>query len=40
MRGEHSAIEDQRRYQHAARALDETGRLIGGWRKAHEAAQG
>lgn len=31
---------DVRRYEHAARALDETGRLIGGWRKAHEAAQG
>ena len=31
---------DERRYEHAARALDETGRLIGGWRKAHEAAQG
>ena len=31
---------DARRYEHAARALDETGRLIGGWRKAHEAAQG
>ncbi len=31
---------DGRRYEYAARALDETGRLIGGWRKAHEAAQG
>ena len=31
---------DQRRYEHAARSLDETGRLISGWRKAHEAAQG
>ena len=31
---------DERRYEYAARALDETGRLIGGWRKAHEAAQG
>ena len=31
---------DQRRYEHAARSLDETGRLIGGWRKAHEAAEG
>ncbi len=30
---------DERRYEHAARALDETGRLIGGWRKADEAAQ-
>jgi hypothetical protein len=25
---------DRRRYEHAARALDETGRLIGGWAKA------
>jgi len=24
---------DQRRYEHAARALDETGRLVGGWLK-------
>ena len=31
---------DERRYEHAARFLDETGRLIGGWRKADEAAQG
>ena len=31
---------DERRYEYAARSLDETGRLIGGWRKAHEAAQG
>ena len=31
---------DERRYEHAARAVDETGRVIGGWRKAHEAAQG
>ena len=29
---------DPRRYQHAARALDEIGRLIGGWAKAHAAA--
>jgi hypothetical protein len=29
---------DQRRYQHAARTLDEIGRLIGGWAKAHAAA--
>ena len=28
---------DQRRYEHAAHSLDETGRLIGGWRKTHEA---
>jgi hypothetical protein len=26
---------DRRRYEHAARMLDETGRLIGGWMKAH-----
>jgi hypothetical protein len=26
------------RYEHAARALDETGRLIGGWIKAHGAS--
>ncbi|MCP4937066.1 MAG: diversity-generating retroelement protein Avd [bacterium] len=25
---------DNRRYEHAARSLDETGRLIGGWMKA------
>jgi len=30
---------DPRRYEHAARALDDIGRLIGGWRKAHDAAQ-
>ena len=29
---------DRRRYQHAARTLDEIGRLIGGWAKAHAAA--
>ena len=29
---------DRRRYEHAARALDETGRLIGGWIKAHAAS--
>ena len=27
---------DERRYEHAARSLDETGRLVGGWRKADE----
>ena len=27
------------RYEHAARSLDEIGRLIGGWRKANDAAQ-
>ena len=31
---------NERRYEHAARVLDETGRLVGGWRKADEAAQG
>jgi 23S rRNA-intervening sequence protein len=29
---------DQRRYEHAARTLDETGRLIGGWMKAHSSS--
>jgi hypothetical protein len=28
---------DPRRYEHAARALDEVGRLVGGWIKAHHA---
>jgi len=28
---------DRRRYEHAARALDEIGRLVGGWAKAHDA---
>lgn len=31
---------DTRRYEHAARRLDEVGRLIGGWRRAHRAAAG
>jgi hypothetical protein len=31
---------DRRRYEHAARSLDETGRLIGGWMKAHATARG
>jgi hypothetical protein len=26
---------DERRYEHAARTLDEVGRLVGGWAKAH-----
>jgi hypothetical protein len=30
---------DRRRYEFAARALDETGRLVGGWMKVHHAAQ-
>lgn len=29
---------DRRRYEHAARSLDEIGRLIGGWSKAHDVA--
>ena len=29
---------DRRRYEYAARTLDEIGRLIGGWAKAHSAA--
>ena len=29
---------DRRRYEHAARSLDDTGRLIGGWIKAHDAS--
>lgn len=29
---------DRRRYEHAARTLDEIGRLIGGWAKAHMKA--
>jgi hypothetical protein len=28
---------DSRRYEHAARSLDEVGRLVGGWAKAHRA---
>ena len=30
---------DLRRYEHAARALDEVGRMVGGWLKAHRATQ-
>ncbi len=29
---------DRRRYEHAARSLDDTGRLIGGWLKTHRVA--
>ena len=29
---------DARRHEHAARQIDEIGRMIGGWRKAHAAA--
>ena len=32
-------IIDLRRYEHAARLIDETGRLIGGWIKADRAAK-
>jgi hypothetical protein len=28
---------DKRRYEHAARCIDEIGRLVGGWVKAHRA---
>ena len=31
---------DPRRYEHAARALDETGRRVGAWRKTHRARAG
>ena len=31
---------DPRRYEHAARRLDEVGRLVGGWRRAHRDAEG
>ena len=31
---------DARRYEHAARSIDEVGRLIGGWAKAHVAHTG
>lgn len=30
---------DERRYEHAARSLDEVGRLIGGWQKAENARE-
>ena len=30
---------DLRRYEHAARAVDEIGRMVGGWIKANRAAQ-
>jgi hypothetical protein len=29
---------NRRRYEHAARTLDDTGRLVGGWMKAHIAS--
>jgi hypothetical protein len=32
-------IIDLRRYEHAARLIDETGRLVGGWMKADRAAK-
>lgn len=31
---------DHRRYEHAARSLDEVGRMVGGWRKALSARDG
>ena len=31
---------DPRRYEHAARTLDETGRKVGAWRKTHRARAG
>lgn len=31
---------DERRYEHAARALDETGRLVGGWLKSQASYDG
>ncbi len=30
---------DHRRYEHAARSLDETGRKVGAWSKAHRAKE-
>ena len=30
---------DHRRYEHAARSLDETGRKVGAWRKTHRAKE-
>ncbi len=30
---------DHRRYEYSARSLDQTGRLVGGWRKAHHARE-
>ncbi len=30
---------DERRYEHAARSLNETGRLIGGWRRADDRSR-
>ena len=31
---------DTRRYEYAARSLDDTGRRIGAWRKAHQSHEG
>ena len=31
---------DARRYEHAARSLDDIGRLVGGWARAHAAHDG
>ena len=33
-------ILDHRRYEHAARSMDETGRRVGAWSKAHDAQEG
>ena len=30
---------DTRRYEHVARRIDEVGRLVGGWRRAHREAE-
>ena len=32
-------ILDHRRYEHAARSIDETGRRVGAWSKAHDAQE-
>ena len=32
-------ILDRRRYEYAARSIDETGRRVGAWRKVHDARQ-
>ncbi len=30
---------DRRRYEYAARSIDETGRKVGAWRKVHRARE-
>ena len=32
-------VVDPRRYEHAARSIDETGRRVGAWTKAHDAQE-